>query len=205
MAIRDFKEESLRHFDRIAHRYDSHHYSLQTRRVHKVVRRIVDDLKPSSLLDVGCGNGGFLALIDTKNCKLAGADLSPEMIKYARERLGETVDLRVADSEHLPWEANTFDCLTCNFSFHHYPNPAAVLEEIHRVLKPGGHLVISDPWFPRFFLYMANLAVRFSKLGDVRMYSLDELRSFLTAAGFNIERLDHRSGSSYSVCRKMPG
>lgn len=202
MATRDFKEESLRHFDRIAHRYDSHRYSMQTRRVHKVVRTIVDALKPSSLLDVGCGNGGFLAIMNAQNCKLAGADLSPEMIKYARERLEETADLRVADSEHLPWDANSFDCLTCNFSFHHYPNPSAVLLEMKRVLKPGGHLVISDPWFPGLLRYFANLAVRFSKLGDVRIYSLDELRSFLTAAGFHVERLDHRSGSSFTVGRK---
>jgi len=205
MATRDFKEESLRHFNRIAHRYDRHRYSMQTRRVHKVVRRIVEDLKPVSLLDVGCGNGGFLSLMSAENRKLAGADLSPEMIKYARERLGETVDLHVADSEHLPWEPGTFDCLTCNFSFHHYPNPAAVLVEMRRVLKPGGHLVITDPWFPGLLRYFANLAVRFSKLGDVRMYSLNELRSFLTAANFKIERLDHRSGSSFTVGRKPAG
>jgi hypothetical protein len=71
-----------------------------------------------------------------------------------------------------------------------------------RVLKPGGHLVISDPWFPGPIRFFANLAVRLSKLGDVRMYSLGELRSFLSAAGFEIQRLDHRMGSSFTVGRK---
>ncbi len=199
---RDFKDESLRHFNRIAGRYDRHRYGVATRRVGRVVQQIVEELRPASLLDVGCGNGGFLALVRTENRRVAGADLSPEMIKCAKERLGDLADLRVADSEHLPWDANSFDCLTCNFSFHHYPNPAAVLLEMKRVLKPSGHLVISDPWFPGPLRWMANLAVRFSKLGDVRMYSLGELESLISATGLQIERLEHGGSSSYVVARK---
>ncbi len=86
---RDFKDESLRHFNRIAGRYDRHRYGKQTSRVHRQVRRIVEPLQPRSLLDVGCANGGFLALMRAENRTLAGADLSPEMIQCAKERLGE--------------------------------------------------------------------------------------------------------------------
>jgi len=114
MSTRDYKQESLKHFNRIAGRYDSHRYGKQTRIVHQEVLRIVDELRPVSVLDVGCGNGSFLSLVRAENRTLAGADLAPEMINFAKQRLGETVDLRVADSEHLPWEANAFDCLTCN-------------------------------------------------------------------------------------------
>ena len=202
MSTRDFKQESLKHFNRIAERYDSHRYGIQTRRVHKRVREIVDQLCPTSLLDVGCGNGGFLSLVRTDYRTLAGADLAPEMIKFAKQRLGETVDLRVADSEHLAWDTGTFDCVTCNYSFHHYPNPGVVLLEMRRILKPGGHLVISDPWFPGFLRHLANFAVRLSKLGDVRMYSLAELRALVTTAGLRIERLDISGTTSYVVAQK---
>jgi ubiquinone/menaquinone biosynthesis C-methylase UbiE len=214
MSTRDYKQESLRHFNRIAGRYDRHRYGKHTRKVHQQVLRIVEGLRPTSLLDVGCGNGGFLKLLQTDNPQtessqskdpaLAGADLSPEMIKFSRQRLGESVDLRVADSEHLPWAADTFDCLTCNYSFHHYPNPAAVLLEMLRVLKPGGYLVFADPWFPGPLLWLANVFVRFSKLGDVRMYSDAEWRSLLVAAGLQIVRLDHRGPTCYVVARKLP-
>ncbi len=202
MPTRDYKQESLAHFNNIAGRYDSHRYGRQTRKVHKEVVRIIDELRPTLLLDVGCGNGSFLALMKREGRTLAGADLSPEMIKFAKERLGDAADLRVADSEHLPWEAGRFDCLTCNFSFHHYPNPRLVLLEMHRVLKPGGHLVISDPWFPGLFRHLANLAVRFSKLGDVRMYSLDELRSMITAVSLQMVRAEHHGTASYVVASK---
>jgi ubiquinone/menaquinone biosynthesis C-methylase UbiE len=202
MPTRDFKHESLRHFNRIAGRYDSHRYGKQTSKVHQQVRQIINELRPASLLDVGCGNGGFLSLVRDGNRMLAGADLSPEMITVARQRLGETVDLRVADSEHLPWDTGTFDCLTCNYSFHHYPNPGVVLLDMRRVLKPGGYLVMSDPWFPGPLRWFANVAVRFSKLGDVRMYSLAELRALFATAGLQVQRLDSRRSTSYVVARK---
>ena len=60
---RDFKQESLRHFNRIANRYDSHRYGKQTRKIHELVARVIVELNPGSLLDVGCGNGGFLSLV----------------------------------------------------------------------------------------------------------------------------------------------
>jgi ubiquinone/menaquinone biosynthesis C-methylase UbiE len=202
MASRDFKQESLRHFNHVAEHYDAHRYGKQTQIAHQEVLKIIDRLQPHSLLDVGCGNGSFLEFVRTNSRSLAGADLSPEMIKYAGQRLGETVDLRMADSEQLPWEANTFDCLTCNYSFHHYPNPSAVLLEMRRVLKVGGHAVFSDPWFPGVLRSLANLAVRISKLGDVRLYSLHEWSSLLTAAGLQIVQLDHRGTSSYVVGQK---
>jgi ubiquinone/menaquinone biosynthesis C-methylase UbiE len=170
--------------------------------VHRRVAQFIDVLRPASILDVGCGNGGFLALMQSIAPILAGADLSPEMIKCAKARLGEAADLRVADSEHLPWAADQFDCLTCNFSFHHYPNPRQVLLEMRRVLKPGGHLVISDPWFPGLLRRFANFAVRLSKLGDVRMYSLDELRSMIAAAGLQTVRAEHHGTASFVVAVK---
>ena len=202
MPIRDYKQESLAHFNKIAGRYDSHRYGKQTRKVHQQVARIIDELRPTSLLDIGCGNGSFLALMQPKVPALAGADLSPEMIKVAKERLGDAADLRVADSEHLPWEAGRFDCLTCNFSFHHYPQPQQVLLEMRRVLKSGGHLVISDPWFPGLLRHLANFAVRLSKLGDVRIYSLDELCSMITAVSLQMVRAEHYGTASFVVAIK---
>ena len=124
------------------------------------------------------------------------------MIKCAKQRLGQATDLRVADSERLPWPDEQFECVACNYSFHHYPNPHAVLVEMRRVLAPGGHLVISDPWFPGPLRWVANLAVYLSRLGDVRMYSLDELRTKITAAGMEVIRAEHLGTSSFVLAIK---
>ena len=73
---------------------------------------------------------------------------------------------------------------------------------MRRVLAPGGHLVISDPWFPGPLRWVANLAVYLSRLGDVRMYSLDELRTKITAAGMEVIRAEHLGTSSFVLAIK---
>ena len=77
------------------------------------------------------------------NAKISGIDLSKGMIKKSREILGANVDLKVGDSENLLWGDNTFDVIICNASFHHYPNPLAVLKEMKRVLKADGRIIIA--------------------------------------------------------------
>jgi ubiquinone/menaquinone biosynthesis C-methylase UbiE len=56
------------------------------------------------------------------------------MVEKASQNLPEG-DIRVGDSENIPWENEKFDLVVCNSSFHHYPNPKRVLKEIRRVLK----------------------------------------------------------------------
>ena len=200
---RDYKQESLRHFDRIAGRYDSHRYGKQTRKIHELVVRVIDGLNPGSLLDVGCGNGGFLSFVQNETRVLAGADLSPKMIHCAEQRFGHGVELKIADAERLPWPAENFDCLTCNYSFHHYPNPQAVLKEFHRVIKPAGYLILTDPWFPAPLRFVANFLLHFTRLGDVRMYSFENLCSFAESAHFRVVRIDHARNSSLLVAQKV--
>jgi ubiquinone/menaquinone biosynthesis C-methylase UbiE len=202
MLFRDHKQDSLAHFNRIASSYESHSYGKQTRRVHQEIVKLVNQLAPASVLDIGCGTGSLLGLIRAGNRKLAGDDLSPEMIRFAIQNLGGSVDLKVADSENLPWAAAEFDCITCCYSFHHYPNPQNVLAEMHRVLKPGGHLIMADPWLPEPFRTFANVWCGVSRLGDVMLYSLRNLRGMLPAAGFQIVRLYRFKLSSFLLARR---
>jgi ubiquinone/menaquinone biosynthesis C-methylase UbiE len=67
--------------------------------------------------------------------KLYGLGISEKMIEIAKKNLGNKAELRVGDSEYMPWEDDSFDVIVCNASFHHYPNPKKVLLEMKRVLK----------------------------------------------------------------------
>lgn len=103
------------------------------------------------LLDVGCGTANLLAVLaaDPDAVELVGLDYSPEMVRRADAKLrsfGEADRLRVVhgDAEHLPFEKDAFDVVTCCNSFHHYPHQAAVVGEFHRVLRPGGMLIVVD-------------------------------------------------------------
>lgn len=67
---------------------------------------------------------------------LWGLDLSPEMIRRAKEKQIPHADFCVGDAEFLPYPDQSFDVVLCMQSFHHYPNPEGVLEEVYRVLRP---------------------------------------------------------------------
>src|SRR5208282_4258547 len=138
--MRDYKAESRGYFDKLAQRYDSHYYGSHGRQQYQRVAAAAKAWKFSSVLDVGCGTGGLLTELKRPRLKLAGVDISQNMIEEAKKRLGKAADLRVADSEHLPWKANSFDLVVTTDSFHHWPDPLQALSEARRVLKKGGHI-----------------------------------------------------------------
>ena len=98
------------------------------------------------LLDVGCGSGAAVRRAAPMAAAASGVDLSPKMIERAVELAAgiENVEFRVSESDALPYEDGAFTALLCTSSFHHYPDPAATVREMARVLAPGGRLVIGD-------------------------------------------------------------
>jgi ubiquinone/menaquinone biosynthesis C-methylase UbiE len=137
-----------------------------------------------SVADIGCGTGSLLSLFKESGAEIAGIDISPKMIEQAKRRLGEEADLRVADSEHLPWGDGSFSLVVCVGSFHHYPAPLEAPSEMRRVLMGGGHLIIADPTLPTVVRQLANLFIGMSGEGATRMYSEAELGSLIREAGF---------------------
>ena len=74
-------------------------------------------------------------------------DLSHSFVGIATEnarREGVTVDFRHGDAADLPFPAESFDVVVCQAAFKNFPKPVAALDEMHRVLRPGGTAVIDD-------------------------------------------------------------
>ena len=182
----DHKEASRETFDKVAKNYEAHYMGRHSLSLHPKVMQFITPIPHNSILDVGCGPGNLLANLDSLGTKLYGSDISPEMIRRAKERLGDRAELKVADSEHLPWPDNNFDVVISTDSFHHYPSPEAVLREMGRVLVSKGHLVIADPYYSEFFRKLLNYSFRFSKQGDVKVYSQDEWKSMLKNTGLKL-------------------
>lgn len=100
-----------------------------------------------SLLDVGCGDGVLMARVAPTMESVRGVDSEPTAIRWAREKLKEFPNCEVlqVDNYNLPFADAVFDIVTSTDVIEHLKEPAAHLREIRRVLKPGGHLVLTTP------------------------------------------------------------
>lgn len=108
-----------------------------------VVREILDGLPLGDAVDVACGTGRHAAYLAAAGHRVVGVDLSPQMLAAARLKLPE-VEFHEADLHRLPLPDRSADTVLCALALTHVPDLAAALAELVRVLRPGGHLVISD-------------------------------------------------------------
>ena len=115
------------------------------------LERLIEAVAPDAdwvALDVATGGGHTALKLAPRVARVVAADLTPEMLQAARDFLREqgagNVEFRPADAESLPFDAASFDLVTCRIAAHHFPDCAAFVAEGARVLKPGGVLWVQD-------------------------------------------------------------
>jgi ubiquinone/menaquinone biosynthesis C-methylase UbiE len=108
-----------------------------------IVQEILAELPVGVALDAACGTGRHAAYLAERGHQVIGVDSSPEMLKVARGKLPDA-DFHEADLCRLPLPNCAVDLVVCALALTHVPDLARVLTEFARVLRPGGHLVISD-------------------------------------------------------------
>jgi ubiquinone/menaquinone biosynthesis C-methylase UbiE len=121
----------------------------------EVLKEKVDFAKPQPtdvVLDIACGPGAFVLAIAPHVHSARGIDLTPEMLRRARSYQAENQISNAAfvrgDAEQIPFPDGAFDLVSCQCTFHHLPKPQVVLNEMVRVTKPQGRLLIIDPLAP---------------------------------------------------------
>src|SRR5215218_6548889 len=98
------------------------------------------------VLDAGCGLGyGSAVLSDAGAASVVGVDVAEGVVEVARERVPDGVELHVGDVAALDFADGEFDVVVCFEVIEHVEAPDAVLAELHRVLAPGGVLLVSSP------------------------------------------------------------
>jgi len=183
------KDQVAAMFDNIAPRYDFLN-QLLSMGIHKGWRKkavaLLKDSKPMQILDIATGTGDFaIEVLKLSPRKVTGVDISEGMLQVGKEKIKkmgveDKIELRLADSEKLPFSDNTFDAITVGFGVRNFEHLEKGLSSMLRVLKPGGKAVILEFSRPRtfpvkqiyafYFRYLCPLAGRlFSK--DNRAYT----------------------------------
>jgi SAM-dependent methyltransferase len=142
-------------------------------------------------LDVGCGNGAYESYIikDYSRWEFYGVEPSPDSFKVASTVKGFRVFNGNLEEAH--YNDNFFDVILMSHSLEHLPNPLAALKECHRILKPGGRLVIGVPNFDcparRFF---GSYWLHLDAPRHLFHFSPNVLKAMLQNSGFSVVSLN---------------
>jgi ubiquinone/menaquinone biosynthesis C-methylase UbiE len=100
------------------------------------------------VLDLACGPGYLTLALAARAARVVGVDVTDRFLAMARAEAGrrglENVAFVPGDVEALPFPGGSFDLAVCKFAFHHFERPRRVLEEMKRVLAPGGRIALMD-------------------------------------------------------------
>ncbi len=175
-----------------------------------VNQTFVDDLLAGGevegdVIDLGTGTAQIPILLcqHADACRIMAIDLSIAMLDLARlnievNGLIDRISLAHVDSKALPYDDEAFDLVISNSIVHHIPEPASVLADAVRVLKPGGRLFFRDLLRPVDEATVEHLVATYAGEADAHQrqmfddslraaLSLDEIREIVTALGFAAE------------------
>jgi demethylmenaquinone methyltransferase/2-methoxy-6-polyprenyl-1,4-benzoquinol methylase len=216
------KEQVADMFDNIAFRYDflnrflSAGIDITWRK--KAIKQLTS-LKPKKVLDVATGTAdvALMTYDILKPTNIIGIDISEGMLDLGRQKIAakglqNVIQLYKGDSENISFEDNSFDAITVAFGVRNFQNLLKGLQEMKRVLQPGGKLVVlefSKPKnvvFKQFYnLYMNVIAPSFGKLfaknKDAYQYLNDSVQAF--PEGQTFLNIMHEAGFTQTYLKSL--
>jgi len=185
-------------------------------------KQAINELKkdqPQMILDVATGTGDFAfeALSILKPKKIIGVDISQGMLDIAQQKitkrnLRDKFEVKLGDSEKLPFENNQFDAVTVAYGVRNFENLEVGLADIQRVLKPGGKAVVLEFSKPKVFpvkqlynVYFTYITPGIGKLfsKDARAYSYLPESVAAFPDGERFVELMQKAGFRNTKCRPL--
>jgi demethylmenaquinone methyltransferase/2-methoxy-6-polyprenyl-1,4-benzoquinol methylase len=216
------KEQVADMFDNIAFRYDflnrflSAGIDITWRK--KAIKQLIS-LRPKHVLDVATGTAdvALMTYDILKPSNIIGIDISEGMLDLGRQKIAakglqNTIQLYKGDSENIGYNDNNFDAITVAFGVRNFQNLLKGLQEMRRVLQPGGKLVILEFSKPKnivfkqfYYLYMNVIAPFFGKLfaknKDAYQYLNDSVQAF--PEGQTFLTIMHEAGFTQTYLKSL--
>jgi len=185
-------------------------------------KQAINELKkdqPQTILDVATGTGDFafeaLSILNPK--KIIGVDISQGMLDIAQQKitkrnLSDKFEVKLGDSEKLPFDNNQFDAVTVAYGVRNFENLEIGLADIQRVLKPGGKAVVLEFSKPKVFpvkqlynVYFTYITPGIGKLfsKDARAYSYLPESVAAFPDGERFVQLMQKAGFRNTKCRPL--
>ncbi len=164
--------------------YNHWWFASRTRAIKTMLDKVLPRTSGLSLLDVGCGAGNMIHDL-SRYGHVKGLEIDPRPVKIAHQR-GYDVDQFDA-TQPMPFADNSFDLVTALDVIEHTQNDLAVLADSYRLIKPGGHMVVTVPAF--MWLWSHNDDIN----AHVRRYTAGELKQKLAQTGFTVKRVSYNN------------
>ncbi|NJL89160.1 MAG: methyltransferase domain-containing protein [Coleofasciculaceae cyanobacterium SM2_1_6] len=179
-----YSDPVQKEYSRLAGQYDSR-WSFY---INTTIQETINRLKINSgerILDLGCGTGALIQGLweMSPEAEFVGIEPCIEMLEIAKQKLPNSVQLKVGYANNLPFPDNYFDVVVSTNAFHYFRNPVQALQEAKRVLKPNGRLVITDWCHDYLTCQVFDLYLRLFNRAHFRTYGLSECQLKLQDAG----------------------
>lgn len=136
----------------------------------------------SRLLEIGCGSGGMLKIMQDLGWLVEGIDFDPVAVESCRRKC---LYVRLGSLEEQDYPANSFDAITMSHLIEHVPNPQALLEECFRLLKPNGYLSVVTPHSGAFGHRLFGASwFHLDPPRHLNLFAVNSLRRMAENAGF---------------------
>ena len=176
-----------REYDALAGRYDQRWAGYVAASTAMAASRL--SLEPGDrVLDVGCGTGVLLGQLRVRApaAQLLGVDATPGMLARARTRLGADAMLIESSGEALPLPDGSMQAVVSTSTLHYMADAPRAMREMHRVLAPGGTLVLID-WCADFALMRAlDVVLRVVNPAHERTFTTAAVQRLAAAANFDV-------------------
>ncbi|MBN1430723.1 MAG: class I SAM-dependent methyltransferase [Anaerolineae bacterium] len=213
-TVRQQKERVL--WDKQALGYDGRNLKMYKHAYDLSIQKTCAVLSPGQkVLEIGCGTGiialGIAPLVES----VTATDISPQMVAVAESKARDAsihnVDFRVCDGYVLPFDDQSFDIVLLFNVLHFTREPATLLREAHRLLKPGGYVVGATDCYaepvPMPIGLMIGIQSLLKQIGVIPFmwhYKKEDLHRLLEECSFDIVETDvlHPAPVNYYVCAK---
>lgn len=165
----------------------------------KIISRYLELKQGEIVCDIACGSGQQSISMAKHGCKVYGIDLSKKAIENATILAeGYDCNFKVGNAEQLPYESNMFDKVVSVCALEHFANDEKALEEMNRVLKPNGTLVLTVDSFIYKNIKKHLREKHKSDSNVINYYSKSQLKQILEKNGFNVLESNYFINSTIS-------